>query len=65
MISISRDSSFKFTFSSILPKDDPITDKPMYFNPEVEDEVITEVLSHKSYRPLLKSSNKVWRDKKN
>ena len=34
----------------------------MGFNPEAEDEVIREAVSHKLDRSLVKTSNKVWID---
>ena len=52
---------FNFVFASICTKEEPITGKPIYFTPEVEDEIIREVVSQKRDRPLVNPSNKVWR----
>ena len=32
------------------------------FPPEADDEVIIEAISHKLYRPIFNTRNKVWRD---
>ena len=61
VVSISRDSTFNFHFESISTKEEPITGKPIDFTPEAYDEVIREAVSHKLYRPLVNTSNKVWR----
>ena len=34
----------------------------MDFNPEAEDEVIREAVSHKLYKSIVKPPNKVWID---
>ena len=62
MGSISRDYTSNFSFASIYTKEEPITGNPMDFNPEAEDEVIREAVSHKLDRFLVNPSNKVWRD---
>ena len=40
VVSISRDFTSNFSFASIRTTEDPITDKPMDFTTESEDEVI-------------------------
>ena len=53
MGSISKYSSFNFALASICTRDEPKTGKPMYFTPEVEDEVIREAVSHKLDKPIV------------
>ena len=60
--SISRDYIFNFSFVSLCTREDPRTDKPMDFTPEVEIEVIREAVSQKLDRPLVHPSNKFGRD---
>ena len=55
MESISRDSTFKFSFASICKKENIITGTPMDFTPDDEDEVIMEAVSHKLNIPLVNS----------
>ena len=43
--SISIDSTFNFAFESIYTREDLIIGKPIYFTPEVEDEVIRDAVS--------------------
>ena len=45
--SISRYSTFKFFLSSLCTREEPRTDKPVYFTPESEYEVIRDTVSHK------------------
>ena len=46
MGSISIYSTFNFVLAYICTREDPITGKPMDFNPEVEYEVVMEAVSH-------------------
>ena len=61
MGSIYRDATSNFSVASICTREDPRIYNPMNFTPEVEDEVIREVVSHKLDRPIVNPSNKVWR----
>ena len=61
MGSISRYSTFNFSFSSIVTSQDPRTCKPKDFTPEVEDEVIRDAVSYKLEIPLVNPSDKFWR----
>ena len=58
--SISKDSTFNFSISPICTREEPKTGKPIYFNPDVEDEVITDLVSNKLDRSLVNPPNKVW-----
>ena len=62
MVSISRYFTIKFAFDSICTREETRNVKPMDFNAILEDEVIRDAVSHKLDRPLVNSSNKVWRD---
>ena len=60
--SISINSTFNFDFVYIRTMEEPRTDKPMDFTPEVEYKVIREAVSHKLDIPLVNPSNKFLRD---
>ena len=60
--SISRDYKFNFDFASICTREEPRTEKPIYFTPEAEYGVIREAVSQKLDRSLVNTSNKFWRD---
>ena len=62
MGSISIYFKFNFAFATIYTREDPIIGNPIYFTPEVEDEIISDTVSQKSDRPIVNPSNKVWRD---
>ena len=47
---------------TIWKKKEPRTGNPIDLTPEVEDKVIGQTILNKLYRPLVNSSNKIWRD---
>ena len=58
MVSISIYSTSNFNFSYISIREETISGKPMDFTPEVEDEVIRNLLSQKLDKTLVNPSNK-------